>query len=79
MVHGSLVIGNWLLVIGYWLLVIHRMPYGIDDLEFTNLGLFSAGGTKRRPSIIGRMCAFESKFGVILTGLAEIRACQKRR
>ena len=30
------------------------------------------------PSTIGRTCAFESKFGVILTGLTEIRGCQKR-
>ena len=43
------------------------------------LGLFSAGGKKRRPSIIGRTCAFESRFGVILTGLTEIRGCGKRR
>ena len=59
-------------------LLIYDLLLSIDNLEFTNLGLL-AGGKKRRPSIIGRMCAFESKIVVDSRYPILVTRCEKRR
>jgi len=48
------------------------------DIE-DNLVDFISPSFFSRPSIIGRMCVFVTKFVCFLTGLTGLKRCQKRR